>query len=454
MVYQGDQGLVQGLQTGLQGVLQGLDQRGRNKSRSETLKNISNEIQKGEFDLNKVLKLITIPGAENILPALSPFITPQLKAQAGVAAGKQIDEDYAPISKGTLSSTLDSSNVPGPSDSNGLGPLEQTLYQQGGQQSTSLDPAMESPIPRSPIEISKFKTETEIGDGEEVIETKSGTYPASDYIDTPYGKFHPRQISRYLNSGNPGLVEQGKLIDKYIQDKEKLEGKEGIEKRKEWRQEISKFAEPYKDLTKLKSSVKKLEKAKELILSGKTSRDGNWIRRATQAILEDANAPTKAELLKTPEDQILYSLLYDTLRTKDLGGSNPSTREVLLSLAAKPSPYKGEKANVAVVNDLLRAAIENEAKGQAITEIRDRSGPISFPRFQRELQDRVMPELERYDKQMGKESLIEDAKLAVRNKTLPKGVVWMMAPTGKPIKVPHSQIIDVQSKGGILLNGK
>ena len=407
-------------------------------------------------------KILAQPGGIDLLQKLGPVLGGSIKAETQAKQSSAIrdrykempDQDYSTPESGLP-------QQPGIGDISARTPEEQAQYQQPAEELRGIPGMPKGGMegaegPASPIQQMKSPKPHEIEAAEEeVVRTPAGTFSASEFIETPFGRYHPQMVQELRASPNPTDQREAQAIDNYLLQNEKLEGKEGVEQRKEWRGEIKEFSKPFQDLTKLDSQVKKLEKARELILSGKTNLDENWVRRAVMSVLEDANAPQKAELLKTEEDRILYSMIYDSLRTKDLGGSNPSTREVLLSLAAKPSPYKGMKANLAVIDDMMRLALENQAKGKAINEIRDRAGPISFPRFQVEVSERANEILGPEEERAQREQMRMEAAMSIRGQKPKKGFAFVMnKKTGVVHQVPLSQVKAAEDADGEYIRGK
>lgn len=132
--------------------------------------------------------------------------------------------------------------------------------------------------------------------------------------------------------------------------------------RKENRKRLDKFIEPYRDVSALQSQKNKLLEAKKII---KNKRLGGKFRNAFASFLAgDENE--LSELLKTADAQKLYSLLYESIRPKELGGSNPSTREVLLSLSRLPSGLKDQEANEYIIDRMIEEADRNVARGKTI----------------------------------------------------------------------------------------
>ncbi len=147
---------------------------------------------------------------------------------------------------------------------------------------------------------------------------------------------------------------------------------------RENRKEIAQYSKPFENVSELQSNVKKLQEAKNII----ESEDFNVskFRKGITGILEGEESPV-AELFKTPAQQKLFALLRDSLKPKDIGGSNPSTREVLIAMSAIPSYLKGKEANKYIIDKMIEAAEQNLDKGMLISGLRkynDSASPSDF----------------------------------------------------------------------------
>lgn len=126
-----------------------------------------------------------------------------------------------------------------------------------------------------------------------------------------------------------------------------------------------KFSEGYEDLTKLQENVDNVNEAIKIIdeenLGGKA-------RQFIKAIATQKN-PNLDELIKTDAENKLYHLLYDFIRPKELGGSNPSTREVIMSLARLPSGAKGKEVSKFIAKNMQNHADKMLTKGKRINSL-------------------------------------------------------------------------------------
>lgn len=217
--------------------------------------------------------------------------------------------------------------------------------------------------------------------------------------------------------------------------------KEQVEIRKETRKKIAEFSQPYENIPELKANVHRMQEAKKLIESGKVSLDQNWLRNISEAFLESKGLDIPAALLKTPEQQKLWSLLRPALQAKEIGGANPSTKEVLLALSSLASEFKGQDANLFIIENLLNKSLLAERTGQEIYKMGDTNN-LTFQDFQNKLNEQLSPYQEKLENNVTNLSKIQAAKSIVKNKTPVSGYIFMMDENGKP-----QQVLKEQQKG-------
>ena len=442
LVFQDQSGLAQGISHAGSSISQALQKNAQTEKYKQAGTVLQGLIEDAgpDMDINKFQSVMSAAISQGVDPGIiklySDTYTPYLKTKALTNASQDIKNKYKPINK-----TQDDNIRSTPQNPQDL--------REEGMKTSEITPSS-SPISK----INEFKKPI-VQEDSQVIETPAGTFAASEFIDTPEGRFHPMQVAEMFASPNPADQRQAKSIHDYIVNKENYKYKDQIQKSKEARNEIKEFSKPYQDIPKLTSHVKKLEKAKDIILKGNVNLNDNWMRTVVQSILQETGAPSYAELVKSEDAKILYSLIYDSLRTKDLGGSNPSTREVLLSLAAKPNEYKGIKANLTIINDMIRESKENLYKGESIAKIRSRDGDISFGNFQLDLASDIFPKMQELDKKFELDDKILDAKILYKGKRPKSGYSYIMKPDGQVVEVPKSDVkMLIDEHEGVLINGK
>jgi hypothetical protein len=360
---------------------------------------------------------------------------------------KEESESVPSNSRGSLSVP----NVLSPAESNRKSPVEQSRFQQGGNASMGLNPSMET------NRIASNEAAAAQPSATPALSRQSKNLPvdatANDKYtieDPNYGTVSRRQIDQLLSAPYAEANRLGESLDRRWSDTYKQSSREAAEIRKENRQEIKSYAEPYKDISKLRGNLGKLEKARELIESGKVSVDGNWFRNTALAIAEGREEPY-AEMIKTKEQQELWYLLRDSLKPKEVGGSNPSTKEVLIAMSSLPSPYKDQAANQFIVENMINKAKADVYKAEQISGLRSKESGSTFPVFQGKIESATEKYMEEQDKLLSKKMGIINAKQAVKDYPPKDGFVWMVAPDGSPRQVRISDAKWAQQSGGVLI---
>lgn len=144
------------------------------------------------------------------------------------------------------------------------------------------------------------------------------------------------------------------------------------------RNKIEKYMEPYANTSDLKKQEKKLLEAEKII---ETQNIGNTFSNMVTAILEESH-PSIAEYAKTPAQRKLWHLLYDSLRPKELGGSNPSTKEVLLSRSRLPLGIYGKEADEYIIKSMINDVRNNIQKSKTMHALNKYDPNMNFSDFQ------------------------------------------------------------------------
>jgi len=500
IVYQGDQGLIQGInQAGsiLGGVLM---QKAQERTLRNQFTNINKKIEGKQFTPTLLQEILGEPGGMQYLQQFGPIIAPVLKEQAksqganahfgnlvsglfpdlaggpsGAAQGapgnpaQDLAPQVSPIAEanliqgsnaaGTNASLANSAaeiasaqsnmpsdsgipNTPPVADSNRVGPQEQTVYQQGGQAGMGLNPPGEN------------------GDAvRQQLQQAAAAQPNNVPANSPQqgfdiSKLTPEQKEKLSLALAASPYSQHRELAKVLNDQAKTLRGEDQEIRKESRAEIAKYSEPYRDLNMIDSSVSKLEKAKELIQNRKVSLDQNQFRRLATAILEDEDFSAVAQYFKSDDQKMLFALLKDYFKTKDIGGSNPSTKEVLLSLSTLPSENLGQEANIALINELLKDAKGRQIKGKAISELRASGKQYNFGEFQKVIEDQVAQGVKPLEQEYSKDLIKAQYAKQIGGKKPNAGYVWVVDKDGNLGQIPKQNLKKFEDAGGIILNGK
>src|SRR3990167_4006794 len=182
-----------------------------------------------------------------------------------------------------------------------------------------------------------------------------------------------RNRAGLMNIQKPGsgnaLLSQADSIEKNAREENKSQRDINTQIMKEDRAEIAKTSQQYSDFGSMDKLEKDLLEAEDLILNKGVSFDNNRLGTIIAAIAEGKESSV-AEFFKTKDQQKLFSVLRSSLKPKTEGGSNPSTREVLLSMSAIPSYLKTTEANAYIVGNLLEDVRMNKIRANIMNNLR------------------------------------------------------------------------------------
>ena len=260
-----------------------------------------------------------------------------------------------------------------------------------------------------------------------------------------------KQIDLMTAAPYEGIRRLGESYQNQLNEATKSQMKENVEIRKEERKKISDFIKPFQDISEMKKHVGRFKAVQRLITRDAASYDDDFWRITAQALLEDKGNIAMSEILKTDAQQKMYALLRPYLATKEIGGSNPSTREVLLSLAALPSGFKGKGANEYIGQLFLNEAEVMLKKSEISNEI-TRNKNITFNEFQSQLSEQLDPMIESKQNELQKMQDTQLARMQIKGKRPHLGYKFMMSPDGKPVEVNERDIENAIQSGGVLLN--
>jgi len=433
-------GLGKGISSFGESIGKGLEQRRAKMKEEEQRQGLVEE-----FGQDTVLgKVLSQPGGLKLAQGLAPLLGPMVKQESYAQASKNITDKYTPIGA--------REPVPPVDPQEGVDPSQQ---QQQQQQQPGVEQPLVSEPPIQTIKANASKPPIKATEGDLVLTKDGSILKKSDYVDTPMGSYHPNQILDMAASPNPADQKQAQVLNKFLVDQEKLKGKESSEIRKEWRGEIKEYAKPYMDMEKLKMDVHQIKASKRLIESSKNlSLDDNWVRSIFNAVAADKGWNDVSQLAITNDQRKLAGYMYDFLRTKELGGSNPSTKEVQMSMNAKPSRYLGKDANKNLINLMLDKAELQVEKSKIIDKTRATGESISPSRFKMKVSEELQPFMEKIEERAIGEDQLISARRTMTGKTPDKDKVFMILPNSdKVTQVEKKNIKRAQNSGGRLLNG-
>jgi hypothetical protein len=272
---------------------------------------------------------------------------------------------------------------------------------------------------------------------------------AFDKAAAQYADVNPTQSRNYKDTANNKRNQVEKIKQRMFENQKQV-NKFSQDQRMKDVDAIRKDIKPYTNTEELSKNVKDLERVVELIDSGKVSLDDNYMRNFAGALLGDSRYPVLQELLKTPEQQELFSLTRKSLKPKQEGGSNPSTKEVLLSISSIPNPYKGKRANRFIAENLLNEAIIQEEKSKAMKRFAQ-DKDLSYEEWLDKVDSFIAPMKEQLDSKLQRKYKIENAKEQIAGKSPRSGKVFVMSPEGVVGEIDRSQLNAALSSEGELL---
>jgi len=223
--------------------------------------------------------------------------------------------------------------------------------------------------------------------------------------------------------------------------------------REESRKQIHDYIKPYENKSVLSKNVHSLEEAEKLIkTSPNLSLDQTFWTTTMRSLLNgESQVP---ELLKTEDQKRLYSLMFEFINSKELGGSNPSTREVLLTLNKLANEYKGKETNLEIINRMLNWAKTQKSKANIISEVQKKNRGMLYSDFRDEVENRT----EKYFNELNENSEKNRTKtqqVELARSIAPKeGFIWMTDDKGIARQIPKDKVKEAQKHGGELINAK
>ena len=155
-------------------------------------------------------------------------------------------------------------------------------------------------------------------------------------------------------------------VGKYLSEKRKYQE----ERAKEERAELAKYTESFAPINELRNQAKNLERLGTVL----AKYEPNKIQTALIAALDTGFTDSLRKILTTEDQDIIEGLIIPFVRTKDFGGSNPSTKEVLLKMKQYPSIYNSKAGNKILYGAMKSYVMSNLKKAEAAQAIRAING--------------------------------------------------------------------------------
>ena len=263
-------------------------------------------------------------------------------------------------------------------------------------------------------------------------------------------EFSQNDISRLMLDPNVGVREVGKSYQDQLNKRQMEYLGEQKDIRKENRERIHKHAEPFADLTTLRKNVNRLNEVERIIKNEEASYDQSTWRSVASALLDDTNRPHVADLIKTEPQKQLFSLLRPFFGTKEIGGSNPSTREVLFTLSTLPSGTKKKATNEYIAKLLKNEAETLLEQGKVINEIQDEDQ--TFSQYQKQIEERIAPFQQQKQQELVRLAEVQAAQAQIKYKKAKSGYVFVLTPDGEIREYKNDVAAQAVKNGGINLN--
>jgi len=138
------------------------------------------------------------------------------------------------------------------------------------------------------------------------------------------------------------------------------------ERAKEDRAELAKYVDSFAPINELRDQAKNLSRLEQVL----AKYDPNVIQKTLIASLDTGFTESLRKILTTEDQDIIESLIIPFVRTKDFGGSNPSTKEVLLKMKQYPSIYNSKSANKILLGAMKSYVMANLKKAEGAQAIR------------------------------------------------------------------------------------
>tara|TARA_R110002126_G_scaffold77229_5_gene192674 strand:- start:1049 stop:2275 length:1227 start_codon:yes stop_codon:yes gene_type:complete len=263
-------------------------------------------------------------------------------------------------------------------------------------------------------------------------------------IQTPEGYDLSRdQIKQMIGSPHESTRRLGESYEKEYNEKEKENRIENREIKKENRHAITKFSEDYQDSSKFAANVNRLENVKKIIADNPKDFDKPFWRTAMGGLLEGKEI---AEVFKSQSQQKVFSLLKPFLSPKEIGGSNPSTREMMFNYETLVGPMKGVEANEYIAELFLNEALTLQEKGKQVKKFRNKD--LTFSEFQTNVDERVGAFSEERQKSLVNLQEMHQVKAELKNRKPEKGKVFIYnKETGKIHSVDKNQRKAAEEQG-------
>jgi len=498
IVYQGDQGLIGGINQATGALGQVLMQKAQERTLKNQFTKINEKIKDKPISATLLQEILAEPGGMQYLQQFGPLIAPVLKEQAksqgagswlsnafpdifpaggassggggqpGMGAAPQVSpieqanlmQRGAPQQPGPVSAVAEArsaqSDVPDISgvpsrpplaDSNRVGPQEQTVYQQGGQDGMGLNPPSE---------------------GGDMMRQQQQAMAAAQPNRTPANAQVPAQGNPFTKLTEDQIVQlagspyqEHREIAKVLQDQAKTR-RDKDEKREERNFQLNKPL--YESIAKTRRALPEkeiaLERIDEAIQSGDINRFTDW---AADRLGLDPLKTTQAQIL----DSAVKELFLADLQSIQGGRLNQLIEGNLLkafqSVGKSPAANQEITETLYAIEDIMKERISVFDK---LSETYDKAGRELPRNVDKLIDDELNPfikeklgELTKVRKELRSGKVrsnsavqMRRAERRVRNNPPPDGTKWVLSPTGQVKAIPLTQLKAALDAKGRLVN--
>jgi len=444
IVYQSDKGLNEGISSAGNYLGQALMQAGEQRQQQRQQQGIASIIQEGGINEGTLAKILAAPGGSAFLQQIGPTLAILLKEQARSGGadnflsgifnqGQPSQPTLSPIQEAEQAQSNNSSisgvpGVPGQADSNRAGPLEQTLYQQGGNQAEGVNPPEETSTP--------------------------GAKGLKDFSKLTDNALVNLAASPYKEHQNAAKAEQ----DRRAEDNKRVAAREerAYEGNKEFIKEVNKVRSsfPEKEIA--------LSRIEDAIQSGDVNRFTDW---AADVLGFEPGKGNAAQIMQSAVKELFLA----DLKTLPGGRINQLIEGNLLK--ALPGLGKSEAANQEITETLYTIKDIEKERVRLFDEMDDlyESQGKELPRTaQKQVEKKLAPFVTKKINELNKtRSELKEGKVktnaAVKFRKAqrtasesppPEGTQWVLSPEGAIKAVPDAEVEKWTSKevGGRLLN--
>lgn len=270
--------------------------------------------------------------------------------------------------------------------------------------------------------------------------------------DSVGNTYTPASIQKMQFSPYEPQRKYGETLQKKLDKEEEKFLDEQIEIRKEERAKIKESMKPYMDMSKIRKGISSMDQIIEMIGKDPVSFGQDFFRNIGQLLAQGKDNAAAAQVLKTPAQQKVFALLREFINTRELGGANPSTREMLTTLQTIVSELNDKESNEYIAQ-FMKNNVELELEtAKTMNETLANNQHIRHSDFMNIVDEKMLPIRQEKDLKL---STLQRKHRAIRElKSLkpPKGHMFVMRPDGNVYPIPKKDIEAAKKAGGVVIS--